>query len=131
MFRRQPIIDGENVAAACCRQRATEGVVRLEAAGNKSSAMEKDHCGRRSRLRLVHPDRSPSGVDLFDAGDLRTWRAKSQEVGERRATFFNAQCCDAAALQREHVKKAFSMRIESVGHRGLYSRENNFSPAIL
>ncbi len=131
LFWRQPIIDGENVAAACCRQCATESIVRLEAACNKSSAMEKDHCRRRSSLRPVQPDRSPGGVDLFDAGDLRTRRAKSQEIGESRAPRLDVQRCDAAALQREHIKKTFSMRIESVGHRGLYSRKSNFSPASL
>ncbi len=51
MFRRQPIIDGENVAAVCRRQCATEGIVRLEAAGDEASAVEKDHRRRGSSLR--------------------------------------------------------------------------------
>ncbi len=121
MFRRQPIIDGENVAAVCRRQCATEGIVRLEAAGDEASAVEKDHRRRGSSLRPVKPERAPGSVDLFDTRDWRTRRAKSQEIGKSRATRLDIQRCDAAALQREHIKKTFSIGIESVGHRRLYS----------
>ncbi len=126
VFRRQPVIEGENVAAASRRQRAAKSIVRIKATGDRPSTMKKDDRCRRFGRRPVNSDRSPRGANVFDLCDLRARRAKAQEIGESRAPRRDVQRCDATALQRKHVKKTSGMRIEGIGQRGLSSCEGNF-----